>query len=82
MILGRPVNLWLGLTTAATGFIAVTCIQLGADPIAVANIAGSGTALLGAGIALVAGQAPTINPGDVVKVTTPAGEPNRTVTVR
>lgn len=82
MILGRPTNLWLGLVTAATGFVSVTAVALGADPALVANIAGAGAGVLGALVALIAGQAPTINAGDTVKVVTPAGEPNRSVTVR
>jgi hypothetical protein len=81
MILGRPVNLWLGLTTALAGFLSVTAIQVGADPIAVANIAGAGTAVLGAFIALVAGQAPTVNEGSKVNVVTPKGEANYSVKV-
>lgn len=81
MILGRPTNLWLGVVTAGTGFLSVTAVAFGADPTLVANIAGAGAGVLGAIVALVAGQAPTINSGDTVNVVTPAGEPNRTVTV-
>lgn len=81
MILGRPVNLWLGLTTAATGFLAVTAITLGADPTVVANISGAGTGVLGALIVLIANQAPTVHQGDQVKVQTPNGEDNYRVQV-
>lgn len=79
MILGRPVNLWLGVTTAAAGFISVTAIALGADPTIVANLTGAGAGVMGAVIALVAGQAPTVLPGSIVNVQTPGGEPNRVI---
>lgn len=81
MILGRPTNLWLGLTTALVGFLTVMAITLGADPTVVANIAGAAAGVIGAVIALVANQPPTLNPGDQVTVVTPAGQPNRTVEV-
>ena len=81
MILGRPTNLWLGLMTAAAGFVTVTAITMGADPTVVANLVGAGAGVMGAIIALVANQPPTINQGDAVNVITPQGEPNKTVTV-
>lgn len=81
MIFGRPINLWLGFTTALVGFVSVTAVTIGADPQIVATIAGSGSGVLGAVIALVAGQPPTVNAGDTVKVTTPAGQPNATTTL-
>lgn len=82
MILGRPINLWLGVTTAAAGFVTVTAIALGADPTIVANIVGAGAGVMGAVIALIAGQAPTVNQGDQVKVITPSGEDNKTIIAR
>jgi hypothetical protein len=73
MILGRPTNLWLGLTSALVGFLAVAAVTLGADPTVVATLAGSFAGVIGATIALVAGQPPTLNPGDTLMVTTPPG---------
>jgi hypothetical protein len=80
MIFGRASNLWLGLVTAGVGFtsvVAVTVFHL--DPTAVATVAGAGTGLLGAVVALVAGQPPTVNAGDRVNVMTPSGDPNYTI---
>lgn len=77
MIFGRPTNLWLGLVTAAVGFMSVTAVTVfHADPTAVATLAGAGTGLLGALVTLVAGQPPTLNPGDRYTVVTPAPEPD------
>jgi hypothetical protein len=82
MILGRPTNLWLGLTTAALGFIqiAITSLHLLPDvePQAIATTLGALGLLLGAAIALIAGQPPTLNVGDAYNVTTPTGQPNVT----
>jgi hypothetical protein len=81
MIFGRPTNLWLGFATAAVGFLSVTAVTVfNVDPEAVATIAGAGTGLLGALIALVAGQPPTVNSGDTINVVTPKGQPNETIT--
>lgn len=77
MILGRPVNLWLGFATAVVGFgstIAVVVLKI--DPIVVATVAGSTTGLLGAGIGLLSGQPPTLAPGDTYHVSTPTGQPD------
>lgn len=80
MIFGRPSNLWLGLVTAAVGFASVTAVTVfHLDPTSVATVAGAGTGLLGAVVALVAGQPPTVKAGDQVNVTTPAGDPNYTI---
>lgn len=76
MILGRPTNLWLGLTTAISGAIAATLIALGFDPTIVGTLAGVWTGVLGAAILLIANQPPTLAPGDPYKIVTPAGEPN------
>lgn len=81
MLLGRPVNLWLGVVTAGAGGLSVALVAAGVDPALVANLVGAGVAFLGAVIALVAGQPPTVSPGDKVVIQTPSGEANRTVTV-
>lgn len=81
MIWGRPVNLWLGLTTAVSGAIAATLIALGVDPVLVGTLAGVWQGVLGAAILLIANQPPTLSPGDTFTVQTPAGEPNYQTTV-
>jgi len=81
MILGRPTNLWLGLVSALSGAIAATAIVLGADGETVGILAGVWSAVIGACILIIANQPPTVSVGDTVNVVTPAGEPNRTVTV-
>jgi len=81
MILGRPTNLWLGLVSALSGAIAATAIVLGADGETVGILAGVWSAVIGACILIIANQPPTVSSGDTVNVITPAGEPNRTVTV-
>jgi len=81
MILGRPTNLWLGLVSALSGAIAATAIVLGADGETVGILAGVWSAVIGACILIIANQPPTVSSGDTVNVVTPAGEPNRTVTV-
>jgi hypothetical protein len=82
MILGRPTNLWLGFTTALIGFASLVAVSaFHADPTVVATVGGGATGLLGAGISLVAGQPPTVNPGDTIHVTTPSGQPSYQTTV-
>ncbi|HLQ47553.1 MAG TPA: hypothetical protein VK233_01175 [Candidatus Dormibacteraeota bacterium] len=81
MIAGRPTNLWLGLATAIQGAVAVSAVALGADPAIVATISGAWGAVFGAIILVVAGQPPTLNPGDKFNVTTPAGQPTAVTTV-
>ena len=83
MILGRPTNLWNGLVVALVSLVSLILIQLQpeVDPRVVATIAAAVTGFLGAAIALVANGTPTVTSGDSVKVATPSGEPNRTVTV-
>lgn len=79
MIFGRPTNLWLGLVTAGVslvGGLAVTVFAVDAQQ--VATVSALVTAFLGATIALVAGQPPTLNPGDPYRVTTPSGADNVT----
>jgi hypothetical protein len=82
MIWGRPTNLWLGLVTAvllAAQVIAVTVFQFDAQQVAV--VVGAIGGVLGAVIALVAGQPPTVTPGSDVTVQTPSGQPNATATL-
>jgi hypothetical protein len=81
VIAGRPTNLWLGLTTALTGAIAATLIALGFDAVVVGTLAGVWTGVLGAGIALIAGKAPTLQAGDTYTIVTPKGQPNYEATV-
>lgn len=84
MILGRPTNLWNGLVVAAVSLVSIVTMQLlpDIDSEVVATIGAAVTLFLGSAIALVANGAPTVNVGDTVKVQTPEGEPNKTVTVR
>ncbi len=84
MILGRPINLWLGLVTASLAFAQVIIVTVlpDIDPIQVATIIGSLGGLLAVIITLVANQPPTVAPGDVVNIQTPAGEDNRAITVQ
>jgi hypothetical protein len=68
--------------TAVVGFASVAAVTVfGADPTAVATIAGAGTGLLGALVTLVAGQPPTLTPGDTYSISTPKGQPNYEATV-
>lgn len=78
MIFGRPVNLWLGLSTAIVGAISVTAVTLGADPAIVANVSGAWAGVVGAIILVVANQPPTLNPGDTFTIKTPGDAPNTT----
>lgn len=81
MILGRPTNLWLGLITAGVALVqglAVTVFNMDAQQ--VATVGALVIAFLGAGVALVAHQPPTLNPGDTFKVSTPEGAPSETRT--
>jgi hypothetical protein len=84
MILGRPTNLWNGLVVAAVSLVSIISMQLipDVDAEVVATVGAGVSLFLGTVIALVANSAPTVNAGDTVKIQTPAGEPNRTVTVQ
>lgn len=78
MFLGRPVNLWNGLIGAAVGLAGTV---IGATQTAeVAQqwiiILGAAGAFLGVFVAFLAGQPPTLNPGDTFQIKTPAGQPN------
>ena len=80
MILGRPINLWLGLVTASLAFaqvIIVTAVP-DVDPTTVATILGALGGLLAVIVAIVANQPPVVSPGDTIQVVTPAGTPNET----
>jgi hypothetical protein len=79
MILGRPTNLWLGFLTAVTGLGALVASATG-NPID-AQIVAAVVIVEGSAVALISGQPPSINPGDTVRVSTPAGEPSRDVVV-
>jgi hypothetical protein len=82
MIFGRPTNLWLGFTTAFVGFVSLVAVTVfKVDPTVVSTVGGGATVLLGAGISLIAGQPPTVNPGDRITVTTPTGQPNYQTTI-
>jgi hypothetical protein len=78
MIFGRPTNLWLGLVTAGVALVQglVVIFVPEADPQQVATAGALIVAFLGAVIALVAGQPPTLNPGDAYKVVTTGDQPN------
>ena len=84
MIFGRPINLWLGLVTASLAFAQVIIVTVlpDVDPTQVATILGALGGLLAVIVAIVANQPPTVAPGDVVNIQTPAGEQNRAVTVQ
>ena len=80
MILGRPVNLWNGLVVAAVSLISIVVMQLlpDVDSEVVATIGAASTLFFGSVIALVAVQAPTLNPGDPYNVATPSGQDDLT----
>jgi DNA-binding transcriptional LysR family regulator len=74
MILGRPANLVLGAITAIINLAFLVAGQAGVtitpELVAAVNIAA------GAVVALVAGQPPTLNPGDPYTVVTPTSGAN------
>ena len=77
MILGRPTNLWLGFLTTVTSLVALLAVVVAkADGEVVATVVTSVTLVEGAAITLIAGQPPTLNPGDQYNVVTPTGQPN------
>ena len=81
MIFGRPTNLWLGVVTAGVSGLSFVLLTAGVDPSVVAGVGAAVTGLLGAVIALVAYQPPTLVPGDTYTIQTPKGEPNYAATV-
>ena len=81
MLFGRPTNLWLGVVTAVVSGITFVLLTLKVDPSVVAGVGAALTGLLGAVIALVAYQPPTLLPGDQYTIQTPKGSPNYEATV-
>ena len=79
MIWGRPQNLILGALTALFNVVILALKASGTDVppeiVAAVNVA------LAAIITLIAYQPPTLNPGDTLNVTTPAGQPTAVTTV-
>jgi hypothetical protein len=63
---------------AAVSLVSIVVMQLlpDVDSEVVATIAAAVTLFLGSVIAIVANQAPTVNAGDTVNVSTPAGQAN------
>lgn len=76
MIAGRPVNLILGAFTATFNAVVLALASQGItlDGALVAAINAAAAAL----ITLIAGQPPTLSPGDTFKIQTPSGAPNTT----
>lgn len=81
MIFGRPTNLWLGVVTSGAGVAGIALIAAGVNPTFVAQLLGAVVAFLGAVIGLVAGQPPSVNPGDRIIVHTANNEPDATAKV-
>jgi len=81
MIFGRPTNLWLGVATAIVSGLTFILLTAGVDPSVVAGTGAALTGLLGAVIALVAYQPPTLAAGDTYTIQTPKGQPNYEATV-
>jgi hypothetical protein len=81
MIAGRPTNLWLGVATAVVSGLTFILLTAGVDPSVVAGVGAALTGLLGAVIALVAYQPPTLTAGDTYTIQTPKGQPNYEATV-
>lgn len=81
IILGRPVNLWLGLTTTLGNLIVIGLAALVPPIIIPALVVGAANVAIAAVIAFIANQPPTVNAGDQVTVITPKGQPNLTKTV-
>ena len=74
MILGRPVNLVLGATTAIINLLFLLAAQAGVT-FTIEVVAGVNL-VANAIVALIANQPPTLNTGDTFKVATPAGQPS------
>lgn len=74
MIAGRSTNLWLGAASTIWGVLVAV---LHVDP----TLAGLVLVALGAVITLIAGQPPTVSPGDKVTVQTASGQPNYQTTI-
>lgn len=81
MLFGRPTNLWLGAFTAVFNLAVLVLAALQPPVIIPVIVVGAANLTIAAVIALLANQPPTVTAGSDVTVVTPAGEPNRTVTV-
>lgn len=81
MILNRPVNLWLGLTTTLGNLIVIALAALVPPVIIPALVVGAANVAIAAVIAFVANQPLIGNSGDQVTVITPKGQPNLTKTL-
>ena len=81
MILGRPTNLILGAITALFNLVILVLAALEPPIIIPAVVVGAANLAIGAVIALIANQPPTVNPGSTINVVTPASAPNQTQTV-
>ena len=79
MVFGRPQNLILGAVTALFNVVILALkasgTEVSPEVVAAVNVA------LAAVITLIAYQPPTLNPGDTLNVTTPAGMPTAVTTV-
>ena len=79
MVFGRPQNLILGAVTALFNVVILVMkasgTEVSPEVVAAVNVA------LAAVITLIAYQPPTLNPGDTLNVTTPAGMPTAVTTV-
>ncbi len=81
MIFGRPVNLILGAFTAIFSAVVIVLAALEPPIVIPAVVVGAVNLAVGALIALVANQPPTVNAGDTVTVVQPGATPNTTTTV-
>ena len=81
MILGRPTNMWIGAFTAVFSAVVIILAALAPPIIIPSVVVGAVGIAFGAIVILVAGQPPTLNPGDKLNVTTPAGQPTAVTTV-
>ena len=84
MIWGRPVNLVLGAITATVNVVVVAVHTIPVpelQPLFNDALVATFNIAIGALIAVIANQTPTVNSGDPVHVVNPGAEPNTTVTV-
>jgi heme A synthase len=81
MIFGRPANLIVGAFQAVLGAVVLALGALEPPIVIPATVVAAVVIAFGAVIALVANQPPTLNPGDTLNVTTPAGQPTAVTTV-
>lgn len=79
MIFGRPINQIIAAVSAVLNLLVIAAAQAGI--VITAELVAALNAAILAVVTLVAGQAPTVAEGTTVNVVTPAGEPNKTVTV-